>query len=36
MLVANADKHELCHSEELPEAEFEGLGEDEIIQLKRR
>ncbi len=36
MLVANTDKHELCQSEELTEAEFDGLDEDEIIQLKRR
>ena len=35
LLVANADKHELCQNEELPEAEFDGLGEDEITQLKR-
>lgn len=36
LLVAKADKHELCHNEELPEAEFDGLDEDEITQLKRR
>ena len=36
MLVANADKHELCQIEEVTEAEFDGLGEDEITQLKRR
>jgi hypothetical protein len=36
LLVANADKHELCQSEELPEAEFDGLDKDEIMQLKRR
>lgn len=36
LLVANADKHELSQSEELPEAEFDGLEEDEIMQLKRR
>ena len=36
LLVANADKHELCQSEELPEAEFDGLDKDEITQLKRR
>jgi len=34
--VANADKHELCQIEELPEAEFDGLDKDEITQLKRR
>jgi hypothetical protein len=36
LLVANADKHELCQSGEFPEAEFDGLGEDEITQIKRR
>jgi hypothetical protein len=36
LLVANADKHELSQSEELPEAEFDGLDEDEIMQFKRR
>jgi hypothetical protein len=36
LLVANADKHELCQCEELPEADFDGLDEDEITQLKRR
>ncbi len=36
LLVANTDKHELCQSEELPEAEFDSLDEDEITQLKRR
>ena len=34
LLVANADKHELCQSEELPEAEFDGLDEEESTQLK--
>jgi hypothetical protein len=34
--VTNADKHELCQSGELPDAEFDGLGEDEIEDLKQR
>jgi len=36
LLMANTDNHELCQSEELSEAEFDGLGEDEITQLKQR
>jgi hypothetical protein len=35
LLVANADKHELCQSGELPDAEFDGLDDEEISQLKR-
>jgi hypothetical protein len=29
------DKHELCQSGELPDAEFDGLDDEEISQLKR-
>jgi len=36
LLVTNADKHELHQSGELPDAEFDGLDEDEIEYLKRR
>lgn len=36
LLVTNADKHELCEGGELPDAEFDGLDEDEIEHLKRR
>jgi hypothetical protein len=35
LLVANADKHELCQIGELPDVEFDGLDDEEIAQLKR-